>query len=74
MYVRLADLGTGQDPDEFLNERGREEFEKKLEQASDPLEYRVNLFLRGTPPSTSQEKAQAIAQLLETVAKQPTKF
>jgi len=29
-YVRLANLGNGQDPDEFLNEYGREEFEKKM--------------------------------------------
>ena len=72
MYVRLANVGNGQDPDEFLNEYGREEFEKKLAEAADPLDFRMNLFFKGrkTPP-TSQEKAQAIALLLETVAKQP---
>lgn len=71
-YVRLANLGNGQDPDEFLNEYGREAFEAKMAEASDPLEFRMNLFFknRKTPP-TSQEKAQAIAVLLETVAKQP---
>lgn len=72
LYVRLANLGNGQDPDEFLNEYGREEFEKKLAEAADPLDFRMNLFFKGrkTPPA-SQEKAQAIAVLLETVAKQP---
>lgn len=72
LYVRLGNLGNGQDPDEYLNDHGREEFEKKLAEASDPLDFRMNLFLkdRKTPP-TSQEKAQAIAVLLETVAKQP---
>ena len=71
-YVRLANLGNGQDPDEFLNEYGREAFEAKMAEASDPLDFRMNLFFknRKTPP-TSQEKAQAIAVLLETVAKQP---
>ena len=72
LYVRLADLGCTLDPDEFLNEYGREALETKLVEASDPLDFRMNLFLkdRKTPP-TSQEKAQAIAVLLETVAKQP---
>ncbi|OGR40860.1 MAG: DNA primase [Elusimicrobia bacterium GWA2_61_42] len=72
LYVRLADLGCPLDPDEFLNDYGREEFEKKIAEASDPLDFRMNLFFKGrkTPPS-SQEKAQAIAVLLETVAKQP---
>ena len=71
-YVRLANLGNGQDPDEYLNEYGREAFEAKMAEASDPLDFRMNLFFKGrkTPP-TSQEKAQAIAVLLETVAKQP---
>ncbi|HAT71724.1 MAG TPA: DNA primase [Elusimicrobia bacterium] len=72
MYVRLASLGNGQDPDEFLNDHGREEFEKIMGEAADPLDFRMNLFFKGrkTPPG-SQEKAQAIAVLLETVAKQP---
>ncbi|OGR51946.1 MAG: DNA primase [Elusimicrobia bacterium GWA2_62_23] len=72
LYVRLANLGTGQDPDEFLNDHGRAEFEGKIAAAADTLEFRMNLFFknRKTPP-TSQEKAQAIALLLETVAKQP---
>lgn len=72
LYVRLANLGNGQDPDEFLNDYGREEFEKKLAEAADPLDFRMTLFFKGlkTAP-TSQQKAQAIAVLLETVAKQP---
>ncbi|PJA13276.1 MAG: hypothetical protein COX65_07425, partial [Elusimicrobia bacterium CG_4_10_14_0_2_um_filter_56_8] len=40
--------------------------------ASDALEFRMNLFFKDRKaPPTSQEKAQAIAVLLETVAKQP---
>ncbi len=71
LYVRLANLGTGQDPDEYLNDNGREKFEQVLAAASDPLDFRMDLFFKGrkTPPS-SQEKAQAIAALLETVARQ----
>jgi DNA primase len=72
MYVRLANVGNGQDPDEFLNDHGREEFERIMGEAADPLDFRMNLFFKGrkTPPGT-QEKAQAIAVLLETVARQP---
>jgi len=70
LYVRLANLGTGQDPDEFLNEHGREAFEAKLAEAADPLDFRMNLFFKGKPSPTAQEKAQAIAVLLETVARQ----
>ena len=70
LYVRLASLDGGLDPDEYLNEHGREEFEKKLAAAADPLDFRMNLFFKNKPNPTAQEKAQAIAVLLETVARQ----
>jgi len=70
LYVRLASLDNGLDPDEYLNEHGREEFEKKLAAAADPLDFRMNLFFKNKPSPTAQEKAQAIALLLETVARQ----
>ncbi|MDD2806340.1 MAG: DNA primase [Elusimicrobiales bacterium] len=70
LYVRLASLDGGLDPDEYLNEHGREEFEGKLAAAADPLDFRMNLFFKNKPAPTAQEKAQAIAVLLETVARQ----
>jgi DNA primase len=70
LYVRLGSLDGGLDPDEFLNEHGREAFEAKLAAAADPLDFRMNLFFKGKPSPTAQEKAQAIAVLLETVARQ----
>ncbi|OGR81573.1 MAG: DNA primase [Elusimicrobia bacterium GWC2_64_44] len=70
LYVRLASLDGGLDPDEYLNEHGRDAFEAKLAAAADPLDFRMNLFFKNKPTPTAQEKAQAIAVLLETVARQ----
>ena len=71
LYVRLASLTGGLDPDEFLNEYGREAFEKKLAEAADPLDFQLKLLFRDPKnPPTSQDKAKAIADLLDTVAKQ----
>lgn len=70
LYVRLASLEDGMDPDEYLNDHGRDEFEKRLAEAVDTLEFRMNLFFRNKPAPTAQEKAQAINILLETVASQ----
>jgi DNA primase len=72
LYVRLASLTGGLDPDEFLNDYGREEFEKKLAEAADPLDFQLKLLFRDPKnPPTSQDKAKAIADLLATVARQP---
>jgi DNA primase len=71
MYVKVADLGESLDPDEYLNEYGREAFDAKLAQAADPLEFRISALLRGRPgPPASQDKAKLIESLLDTVVKQ----
>ena len=71
MYVKVADLGENLDPDEYLNEYGREAFDAKLAQAADPLEFRISAMLRGRPGViASQDKAKLIEALLDTVVKQ----
>ena len=71
MYVKVADLGENLDPDEYLNEYGREAFDAKLAQAADPLEFRISALLRDRPGViASQDKAKLIESLLDTVVKQ----
>ncbi|HBB67526.1 MAG: DNA primase [Elusimicrobia bacterium GWA2_56_46] len=71
MYVKVADLGETLDPDEYLNEYGREAFDAKLAQAADPLEFRISALLRSRPGAlASQDKAKLIEALLDTVVKQ----
>ncbi len=71
MYVKVADLGESLDPDEYLNEYGREAFDAKLVQAADPLEFRISALLRNrTGAMASQDKAKIIEALLDTVVKQ----
>ncbi|OGS07868.1 MAG: DNA primase [Elusimicrobia bacterium RIFOXYA12_FULL_51_18] len=71
MYVKVADLGESLDPDEYLNEYGREAFDSKLAQAADPLEFRISALLRDRPDAmASQDKAKLIETLLDTVVKQ----
>ncbi|OGS53245.1 MAG: DNA primase [Elusimicrobia bacterium RIFOXYB2_FULL_62_6] len=71
MYVKVADLGGGLDPDEYLNEYGPEAFEKILFSAADPLEFRISALLKKQPdPMASQDKAKLIELLLDTVDRQ----
>lgn len=71
MYVKIADLGENLDPDEYLNEYGREAFDAKLAQAADPLDFRISALLRGRRGAIgAQDKAKLIEALLDTVARQ----
>lgn len=70
LFVRIASLGEGLDPDEFLIKYGRAAFEKLLANAEDPLEFRIRQFYKNRPSPSAQDKAQAINILLRTVAAQ----
>jgi DNA primase len=70
LFVRIASLAEGLDPDEFLIKYGRTAFEKLLSQAEDPLEFRIRQFFKNRPSPSVQDKAQAINILLGTVAAQ----
>lgn len=70
IYVRIASLEDGLDPDEYLIQRGVAAFENLLSKSCDLLEFRIKNFFKNIPNPNSQEKAQAIGILLETVSQQ----
>jgi len=71
MFVHIASLKDGLDPDEYLNRYGREAFEKLIASAEDPLQFRIKQFFKNRPSPSAQDKAGAIRLLLKTVEKQP---
>lgn len=50
------------DPDEFIREKGREEFLKLIEESKDPLEYLINYVL--SQEANLQEKLENILEIL----------
>ena len=70
LYSRIAELDPGLDPDEYLNENGPEAFARKISEAADPLNFRMNQFFKNRDAVSAQDKARAIDALLDTVAKQ----
>ena len=71
LFVHIASLKDGLDPDEYINKYGREAFEKIVDSAEDPLQFRIRQFFKNRPDPSAQEKAGAIRLLLKTVEKQP---
>ena len=70
--VKIASLPDGLDPDEFLDERGPEAFTERLDQAVDLAEFKTTQVLAQLPKAPElEEKVQAAASVLETIAKQP---
>ena len=73
LYVKIALLPAGLDPDDFLIKHGTDEFKKQLDIAGDIVDFKLKLYLnsKSSPRALSaQEKSKIAKIILETVAKQ----
>ncbi|MFM8734570.1 MAG: DNA primase [Pirellulales bacterium] len=57
--VRIARMPSGVDPCEFILERGRDAFEQLIDEACDPLDYRMDEVLAGLPADAGDDLALA---------------
>ncbi len=72
LFVKVAALADGLDPDEYIAKYGKEAFEKVLDSAQDLIEFHTRLQLDLYPqPLKPQDKTAIVSELVETVAKQP---
>ena len=72
IYVRVATLPAGLDPDEFITEYGAEEFKNIAKSAPDIMDFQINLLLKKAGLNMdAQTKTNIAAELSETINKQP---
>lgn len=72
LFVKVASLSDGLDPDEYIAKYGCEQFEAVLDKAQDLIEFHTRLQLDLYPkPLQPQAKTAIINELSETLLKQP---
>lgn len=72
LFVKVASLPDGLDPDEYIGQYGREAFEKILHDAQDLIAFHTQIQLELYPqPLSPQDKTRIVSELVETVSKQP---
>ncbi len=72
LFVKVASLSDGLDPDEYIAKYGKEKFEEVLNHAQDLIEFHTQLQLSAYPhPLQPQAKTAIINELVETLLKQP---
>lgn len=72
LFVKVASLPDGLDPDEFISKYGKEKFEEILEKAQDLIEFHTRLQTELYDwPLKPQDKTNIVNELVETIAKQP---
>jgi DNA primase len=72
LFVKVASLPEGLDPDEYIIKYGKESFETILEKAQDLIAFHTKLQLEAyKKPLQPQDKTTIISQLVQTLEKQP---
>lgn len=72
VFVKVASLSDGLDPDEYIIKYGKEAFEKVLDSAEDLITFHTRLQLSTYPkPLSAQDKTVIVSELVQTLAKQP---
>ena len=72
LFVKVASLSDGLDPDEYIAKYGKEKFEEVLDRAQDLIAFHTRLQLDLYPrPLNPQAKTAVVSELTETLLKQP---
>ncbi len=72
LFVKIATLPDGLDPDEYVAQYGKDAFEQILNNAEDFIAFHTRLRLAGLPqPFSAQDKTHAVTDLAEAIAQQP---
>ena len=72
LFVKVASLSDGLDPDEYIAKYGQAAFENVLDHAKDLIEFHLQLQLDLYPqPLQAQAKTTIVNEMVETLLKQP---
>lgn len=72
LFVKIATLPGGLDPDEYVAKYGKESFEQILNNAEDFITFHTRLRLNGVSmPLSAQDKTHIVTDLAEAIAQQP---
>ncbi len=67
MFIKVASLPPGEDPDSFVRTKGAEAFRAYLESATDFFEFQMNLRAEALLPGKDLEKSRLAGELAENL-------
>jgi len=67
LFVKIARLPQGQDPDDFVCKNGKDELLKIIKEADNLFDYKLKLLLRKFNPAQSEDKTKISAEMLPTI-------
>lgn len=71
IYVKVASLSEGLDPDEYIHKYGLDNFKKVVNEAKDIVNFRLDCILKGAQSISPKDRADITAEIIEIIQKQP---
>ncbi len=67
LFVKIARLPQGQDPDDYVCKNGKEKFEEVINTADNLFDYKLKLLLKRFNPALSEDKTKISVEMLPTI-------
>jgi DNA primase len=67
LFVKIATLPQGQDPDDYVCKNGKDGFLKIIQGADNLFDYKLKLLLKKFNPAQSEEKTKISNEMLPTI-------
>jgi DNA primase len=67
LFVKIASLPKGMDPDSYVRQNGRESLSKIITSADNIFDYKLKLLLDKFNPAESEDKTKIAAEMLPTI-------
>jgi DNA primase len=71
LFIRVAELPSGEDPDSMIRSEGKEEFEKRLAGARDFFDYLIEREAALSKPESYLERIELARRIVEKIARVP---
>ncbi len=68
LALRIIHIPEGKDPDDFLTQHGADAFETLMNQAIDPISFKLHYALKGIPIDTSEGRVKAAFAITPVLA------
>ena len=67
LFVKIASLPAGMDPDSYVRQHGSDKLLKVIESAQNLFDYKLKLLLNRFNPAESEDKTKIAAEMLPTI-------
>ena len=72
LKVKIINIPNGQDPDEFLKTKGKDEFQKLIDNAEEVMDYKLRTLAKSTSTASNESRSEFLKKAIDLIKTLPT--